>query len=94
MLELLYYRGDISILNKYKCIAIVGSRKCSDTAITFSHDAGDVASKLGYVVVNGLAIGCDTVAIRGVLINKGKCVTVMPCGLNHVFPKSKKAFLR
>lgn len=88
MPELLYYKGDISILNKSRNIAIIGSRECSDKALSFSHEAGRVAAECGLNVVNGFAIGCDTAAILGAVENGGKCVAIMPGGLNTIYPKS------
>jgi DNA processing protein len=42
------------------------------------------------VVVNGLALGCDTEALKGAMAKKGKCVAVMPCGLEQIQPKSNQ----
>ena len=84
----LYYIGDISILNDMKSIAIVGSRECSEGALSFSYEVGALAAKKGVVVVNGLALGCDTAAMKGAVSNGGKCVAIMPSGLNNIYPKS------
>ena len=40
----------------------------------------------GFDVVNGLAVGCDTAALRGALSEGGRCVAVLPCGLDMVVP--------
>ncbi len=87
----LYYRGDISIVNHNKSVAIIGSRNCSETALFFSREAGRKAAEMGLVVVNGLAIGCDTAAILGALDVGGKCVAILPGGLNHIAPKSNES---
>ena len=86
----LYYKGDISVLNQYNCVAIVGSRKCTDEGLIFARAAGRKAAELGLVVINGLALGCDTAAILGALDGNGKCVAIMPCGLNKIYPKSNE----
>lgn len=91
MPKLIYYKGDISILNSNKAIAIVGSRGCSEAALAFSRDAGRQAAESGLVVVNGLALGCDTAAILGALDAKGKCAVIMPGGLNKIYPKSNES---
>ena len=88
MPQVLYYQGNISILNENKCVAIVGSRKCSDDALSFSRKAGEEAARQGLVVVNGLAIGCDTAALIGALDAGGKCAIILPGGLEHITPKS------
>jgi DNA processing protein len=43
---------------------------------------------MGITVVNGLALGCDTYALKGALSVGGKCIAVMPCGLDQIVPKS------
>lgn len=42
------------------------------------------------MVVNGLALGCDAEALKGALAQNGKCVAVMPCGLEQIQPKSNQ----
>lgn len=84
----LYFKGDIAILNDLKSVAIVGSRECSEGALSFSYEVGALAAKKGVAVVNGLALGCDTAAIKGAISNGGKCVAIMPSGLNNIYPKS------
>lgn len=85
---LLYFRGDISIINEMKNIAVIGSRHVSDKGIKLSYQTGYEVAKRGLNVVNGLALGCDTHALKGALAAGGKCIAVMPCGLDQVVPKS------
>ena len=33
-----------------------------------------------------LAVGCDTAALRGTLSKGGRCVAVLPCGLDKIVP--------
>ena len=84
----LYFRGDISIINKTKNIAVIGSRHVSDKGIRLAYQIGYKAAKKGLNVVNGLALGCDTHALKGALAAGGKCIAVMPCGLDQIVPKS------
>ena len=88
MPQCLYFKGDISILNRMKSVAIVGSRECTERALSFSREAGALAAAKNVIVINGLAIGCDTAAIEGAVSNGGKCVAIMPSGLNSIYPKS------
>lgn len=55
----LYYKGNINIINENKCIAIVGSRNCSKEGLRLSYETAVKAAEKGFVVVNGLALGCD-----------------------------------
>lgn len=88
--EKLYYTGDISIINSFPCVAIIGSRDASPHALDMAFNMGRIAAENGFAVVNGLAIGCDGRAFNGALSVGGKCVAVMPCGLDEVYPKSNK----
>lgn len=88
MPSLLYYKGNIEIVNQYKNVAVIGSRKASKEGLVFAYDTGKIAAELGINVVNGLALGCDTEALRGALSVGGKCIALMPCGLDRIQPSS------
>lgn len=86
----IYYCGNIGIINDNPCLAIVGSRKASENSLKVAYEYGRIAAKCEYVTVNGLAIGCDTQALRGALSLGGECVVVMPGGLDEIYPKSNE----
>lgn len=86
----LYYKGEIEILNTYKSIAVVGSRNCSFNGRELAYKTGKTLADSGMVVVNGLALGCDTEALKGALDSSGRCVAIMPCGLDNIQPKSNR----
>lgn len=86
----LFFCGDIGVVNEESCIAIVGSRKASENSLKVAYEYGRIAAKCECVTVNGLAIGCDTQALRGALSQGGKCVVVMPGGLDEIYPKSNE----
>ena len=41
-------------------------------------------------MVNGLAVGCDTEALLGALDCNGRCVVILPGGLNQIYPKQNE----
>ena len=84
--ERFYYKGDISFLNDFRSVAVIGSRNASKEAMLWAYASGQYASMEGYAVVNGLAVGCDTAALRGALSKGGRCVAVLPCGLDKIVP--------
>ena len=88
--KLLYYKGDISILNDKRCVAVVGSRVTSQENLKAAERFGMICAEEGYIVANGLALGCDTYALRGALKSNGKCVVVLPSGIDNVYPKKNK----
>ena len=84
--ERFYYKGDISFLNDFQSVAVIGSRNASNEAMLWAYASGQYAAMEGYAVVNGLAVGCDTAALRGALSKGGRCVAVLPCGLDRIVP--------
>lgn len=53
-----------------------------------AYETGCILAKRKITLVNGLALGCDAEAIKGALSEGGKCIAVMPCGLEQVQPRS------
>lgn len=90
----LYYKGNIDIINRRTNIAVIGSRRVSDSGASFAYQVGYALGKRGINVVNGLALGCDTFALRGALSAGGACVAVLPCGLEQVVPRSNALIAR
>ena len=88
--EKIYYKGNIEIINDNRCVAIIGSRNCSELGLKLAYQTAEIAVSKGFVVVNGLALGCDAEALKGALARNGKCVAVMPCGLEQIQPKANK----
>ena len=87
MSPVLYYKGNIGILNQQKSIALIGTRTPSDAGKTLSYESGRRIGTANINLVNGLALGCDAEALKGALAAGGKCVAVMPCGLDEIIPK-------
>jgi DNA processing protein len=80
--------GNIDLMDSNRNMAVVGSRHVSDYGVKQAFSIGRKLAKMGINVVNGLAMGCDTFALRGALSVKGRCIAVMPCGLDRIVPKS------
>lgn len=84
----LYYRGNIAVINQKRNIAVIGSRHMSGAGKESAYRMGYELGRKGVNVVNGLALGCDTYALKGALEAGGTCVAVLPCGLDQVVPWS------
>lgn len=89
----LYYKGNISLLLD-DVVAVIGKRDTSKRYAQMAYRIGSLLADDGYVVLNGLAIGCDTDAIKGALSKKGRVVAIMPCGLDRVYPSSNKELVQ
>jgi DNA processing protein len=67
-------------------LAIVGARKATPYGLSCARRFGRRAAQLGLTVVSGGAIGCDQAAHLGALEAKGRCVVVLGCGADVVYP--------
>lgn len=87
---LLFYKGDISLLNEKKTATIIGTRKPS---LSTKNKAEEITKALvdnGYVIVSGIALGCDTFAHSFSLDNKGKTIAILPSGVENITPKENE----
>jgi DNA processing protein len=69
-------------------VALVGTRRPSPAPARIAYDFGAESALCGFVVVSGLALGCDSAAHRGCLSAAGTTVAVLPCGVDRVAPVS------
>lgn len=90
MPAVIYYKGAIEIINAYKNVAVIGSRKASAKGRELSYKTGKMIGESGLNLVNGLALGCDTEALRGALAAEGRCIAILPCGLEQIQPKANQ----
>jgi len=83
---ILYYKGDISILNNSINIAVVGTRKCS---LYGEFAVKNIVGKLvlnGFCIVSGLAKGIDTLAHKITVNGNGKTAAVLGSSLDLIYP--------
>lgn len=86
----LFCKGDISLLNEGKRIAIVGRRRITPYGKDVTRDFTRAITNAGYIVVSGLATGVDTLAHSACLGNGGKAIAVVAGGLDSVYPTQNK----
>ncbi len=85
----LYYRGDLSLLEK-DAVAVVGTRKPSEGTKETVFSLVKTLVEQGFVVVSGLALGVDTFAHEVTLEYGGRTVAVLPSGLDAIAPKQNR----
>jgi DNA processing protein len=85
--ERIYAMGNLDLLKRERMVAIIGSRKATRTGNIKAYDLGASYAKKGYVVVSGLALGCDTSAHRGCMAADGDTIAIVATGLNLVHPR-------
>lgn len=87
--QILYATGDFNLLQKPK-IAIVGTRNNTEYGKEMALNFAKRLSNKGYTIVSGLAKGIDSYAHMGAMLGKGKTIAVLPCGVDHIFPKQNQ----
>lgn len=86
----LFVKGDTRALHGPKLVAIVGTREPTPYGETVARRSGKTAVETGFVVVSGLANGCDTLGHEGCLDANGVGVAVMAHGLDKVYPSANR----
>lgn len=86
---ILYYYGDVSLLNE-NSVAVVGSRRASAYGIKNAKSFAAELCNWGLVVVSGLARGIDSAAHEGALLVSGKTIAVLGSGIDVVYPSENR----
>ena len=79
--------GNIELLKEEKAVAIIGARAADKEGNTKGYQLGKEYAEKGYVIVSGLALGCDSSAHIGCLDAGGKTIAIVGNGLDIVHPK-------
>jgi DNA processing protein len=86
---LLYVLGDQAALNE-KSIAVIGTREPTEFGKKSAHKMAQVLAENKWVVVSGLAEGCDTQGHEGSLAGGGLTVAVLAHGFGRIYPAKNK----
>ncbi|GBF22744.1 DNA processing protein [Candidatus Gastranaerophilus sp. (ex Termes propinquus)] len=91
---LLYYEGDLEACNFNKALAVVGSRKASESAKCALSGIISEFQNTDVLIVSGLAYGIDATAHRAALDNNLKTVGTIASGLDFEYPSTNKELYR
>lgn len=86
----LFIKGNEDCIKTPLCMAVIGTREPTDYGRRVAHRFGQRGAEAGYVVVSGLAAGCDFEAHAGCLDGGGRTVAVLAHGLDRIYPKSSE----
>ncbi|MFK7973889.1 MAG: DNA-processing protein DprA [Rickettsiaceae bacterium] len=87
---ILSYKGNITLLNCQKIIAIVGARNSSINARTIASNIARELVKEDYITVSGMARGIDTAVHEA---SGDNTIAVIAGGIDHIYPpENKKLF--
>jgi len=87
---ILYVKGSTNGLHADRGLAVVGTREPTLYGKEVAKRSGRTAAEAGFVIVSGLAHGCDTYAHEGCLEGFGVGVAVMAHGLDKVYPAASR----
>ena len=87
---LLFYKGDISIVNNSKVAAVIGTREPSEYGGRIAYRIGERLAEDSVTVVSGLALGCDSEAHKGCISKFGKTVAVLGNSIDRIYPAKNK----
>ena len=82
---LLFVRGALTDADE-RSVAVVGTRRATDTGLTHAREVAAGLVDAGYTVVSGLAAGVDRGAHFGALDRGGRTVAVIGTGLRRTYP--------
>ena len=86
----LYVKGSPVGLAGKGSLAVVGTREPTDYGARVARKSASSAVEAGFVIVSGLAHGCDTLGHEGCLDAEGVGVAVLAHGLDKVYPAANK----
>jgi len=87
---LLFAEGNISDIENYPCIAVVGSRKSTEYGNEIAYKLSRDLARAGAIIVSGCAVGIDTASHRGALAADGKTVGILGCGIDYPYNMANK----
>lgn len=85
--NVLYYKGNIEIINENISLAMVGSRKATKYGINCATSISKDLSELGINIISGLAIGIDSYAHIGCMNGNAKTIAVLGSCVNNILPR-------
>lgn len=87
---ILFAIGDSKVLPK-RALAVIGTREPTEFGRQSARRIAKSLSEHGWVIVSGLAEGCDTAGHEGCLEGGGPTVAVLAHGFGRIYPASNKA---
>lgn len=83
---IIYCLGNMALLEKENTVAVIGARSADREGLDAAYKVASDYTGRGYVIVSGLAIGCDTAAHRAALDADGETIAIVATGLNLIHP--------
>jgi DNA processing protein len=86
--NVLYLRGDSTLLSWEPKIAVIGSRDPTDYGVRVAQAIAHELARAGVCVVSGMARGIDGISHQAALDANGKTIAVLGTAIDELAPKS------
>lgn len=86
----LYCKGKIPDKRERLFISIVGTRKMSDYGRKIAYSLGYGIALGGAVIVSGMALGSDSMAMAGAMDVGAPTIAVLGCGVDVIYPREHR----
>ncbi len=90
---LLYCRGELPAFQNQLCVAIVGTRRMSEYGRSMAYKIAYELASAGVIVVSGMALGIDSVALCAAIKAGGKTIAVLGGGVDVPYPPEHERFM-
>lgn len=87
---IIFFKGNKQCILDNKSVAIIGTRKPTNHGAKVAKRLGYLFGEDNFVVISGLAKGCDELAHKGCIDANGTTLAVLPGGLDKIYPASNK----
>jgi len=78
--------GDLGLLTQGRRVAIVGSRRASETGLKRAARLARILAEQSVIVVSGLAEGIDTAGHRAAIAARGRTIAVLGTPVDRCYP--------
>lgn len=90
----LYVRGTLPVTSNRMLTAVVGTRTMSDYGRKTAYALGAGLAFGGSVLVSGMALGADSMAIAGAMEAGGSIIAVLGSGVDVIYPREHQQLYR
>lgn len=88
---LLFVKGNLDALHAEYTTGVIGARKASQIGLKAGMRLANILTQEKFVIISGLALGCDTVAHQGCLEAEGTTIAVLAHSLDKtVYPSQNQ----
>lgn len=85
--SVLFYRGNLNLLNAERLLTVVGTRNPTDYTVRVTSKICSDLVKENFILISGFAMGVDSISHRCAVENHKPTISVLACGLDYDYPR-------